>query len=45
MGLGGGVQQIPSGKVRKPSKSQTRRSEDGRREQRGGVAGSGSTAC
>jgi len=37
--LGGGLQRTPSGKVRKQSKSRTRRSEDGLREQQGGATG------
>ena len=44
MGLGRGVQRTPSGNVRQRSKSRMRRSEDGKREQQGGMAGSGSTA-
>ena len=44
VGLGGDVQRTPSGKVRQRSKSQMRRSEDGRSEEQGGGAGSGSTA-
>ena len=40
MALGGGLQRTPSGKVRKWSKSRTRRSEDGLREQQGGATGS-----
>ena len=44
VGLGGDVQRTPSGKVRQRSKSQMRRLEDGRSEEQGGGAGSGSTA-
>jgi len=44
VGLGGGVQRTPSGNVGQGSKSRTRRSEDVRRKQQRGVAGSGSTA-
>jgi len=44
VGLGGGMQWKPSGKVRQRWKSPTRRSEDERREQQGGAAGSRSTA-
>ena len=43
VGLGGGVQRTPFGKVRQRSKLWTRRSEDERRESQGGATGSGST--
>jgi hypothetical protein len=44
MGLGGCVQRTPCGKVRQRSKSRARRSEDGKQEPQGGMAGSESTA-
>ena len=44
VGLGGGVQKTPYGKVRQRSKSRSRRSEDERQEQQRGAAASGSIA-